>query len=137
MIKYTEYKYHAAALFTVAVWGATFVSTKVLIAHSLTPAEIFLLRFALAYVCIWPLSKGRLRADGWRDEALLAAAGSDKQHILSAQIWLKNIERDFAAFNEVWVQWMPEGYSPARAAVQAEMARPEILVEIMLTAVKA
>ena len=75
MIKYTEYKYHAAALFTVAVWGATFVSTKVLIAHSLTPAEIFLLRFALAYVCIWPLSKGRLRADGWRDEALLAAAG--------------------------------------------------------------
>lgn len=75
MIKYTEYKYHAAALFTVAVWGATFVSTKVLIAHSLTPAEIFLLRFALAYVCIWPLSKGRLRAYGWRDEALLAAAG--------------------------------------------------------------
>ena len=75
MIKYTAYKYHAAALFTVAVWGATFVSTKVLIAHSLTPAEIFLLRFALAYVCIWPLSKGRLRADGWRDEALLAAAG--------------------------------------------------------------
>ena len=70
-------------------------------------------------------------------DALLAAAGSDKQHILSAQIWLKNIERDFAAFNEVWVQWMPEGYSPARAAVQAEMARPEILVEIMLTAVKA
>ncbi|STU69848.1 putative translation initiation inhibitor [Klebsiella pneumoniae subsp. pneumoniae] len=44
-------------------------------------------------------------------DALLAAAGSDKQHILSAQIWLKNIERDFAAFNEVWVQWMPEGYS--------------------------
>lgn len=75
MIKYTEYKYHFAALFTVAVWGATFVSTKVLIAHSLTPAEIFLLRFALAYVCIWPLSKGRLLAAGWRDEALLAAAG--------------------------------------------------------------
>ena len=70
-------------------------------------------------------------------DALLAAAGSDKQHILSAQIWLTNSERDFAAFNEVWVQWMPEGYSPARAAVQAEMARPEILVEIMLTAVKA
>ena len=67
--------YRFAALFTVAVWGATFVSTKVLIAHSLTPAEIFLLRFALAYACIWPLSKGRLRADGWRDEALLAAAG--------------------------------------------------------------
>lgn len=52
MIKYTEYKYHLAALFSVAVWGATFVSTKVLIANSLTPAEIFLLRFAMAYICI-------------------------------------------------------------------------------------
>ena len=52
MIKYTEYKYHLAALFSVAVWGATFVSTKVLIANSLTPAEIFLLRFAMAYLCI-------------------------------------------------------------------------------------
>ncbi|EKM7809443.1 TPA: RidA family protein [Klebsiella aerogenes] len=70
-------------------------------------------------------------------DALLAAAGSDKQHILSAQIWLKDISRDFAAFNEVWVKWMPEGHSPARAAVQAEMARPDILVEIMVTAVKA
>lgn len=70
-------------------------------------------------------------------DALLAEAGSDKRHILSAQIWLKNIERDFAAFNEAWVEWMPDGHSPARAAVQAEMARPEILVEIMLTAVKA
>lgn len=70
-------------------------------------------------------------------DALLAAAGSDKRHILSAQIWLKNIKRDFAAFNEAWVEWMPEGHSPARAAVQAEMARPDILAEIMLTAVKA
>jgi enamine deaminase RidA (YjgF/YER057c/UK114 family) len=70
-------------------------------------------------------------------DALLAASGSDKQHILSAQIWLKNIPRDFAVFNDVWVAWMPEGHSPARAAVQAEMARPDILVEIMVTAVKA
>lgn len=58
MIKYTEYKYHLAALFSVAVWGATFVSTKVLIANSLTPAEIFLLRFAMAYICIWPCPAG-------------------------------------------------------------------------------
>ena len=75
MIKYTEYRYHIAALFTVAVWGATFVSTKVLIANSLTPAEIFLLRFAIAYACIWPVSRGRLWAAGWRDELTLAAAG--------------------------------------------------------------
>ena len=44
MTKYPEYRYHLAALFAVAVWGATFVSTKVLIANSLTPAEIFVLR---------------------------------------------------------------------------------------------
>ena len=37
MIRYTEYKYHLAALFTVCVWGATFVSTKALIAAGLTP----------------------------------------------------------------------------------------------------
>lgn len=70
-------------------------------------------------------------------DALLAEAGSDKFHLLSAQVWLKDISRDFADFNDVWVNWLPEGYSPARAAVQAEMARPEILVEVMVTAVKA
>ena len=75
MIKYTEYKYYLAALFSVAVWGATFVSTKVLIANSLTPAEIFLLRFAMAYICIWPLSDRRLWASGWRDELTLSVAG--------------------------------------------------------------
>ena len=75
MTKYSEYKYHIAALFTVTVWGATFVSTKVLIANSLTPAEIFFLRFAMAYVCIWPFARKRLWAANLRDELLLAAAG--------------------------------------------------------------
>ena len=70
-----EYRYHAAALFCVSVWGATFVSTKVLIAHSLTPAEIFLLRFATAYVLLAFIARGRLWADCLRDEAMLAAAG--------------------------------------------------------------
>ena len=75
MIKYSEYKYHFAALFAVTVWGATFVSTKVLIANSLSPAAIFLLRFAMAYICIWPFARGRIWAANLRDEALLAAAG--------------------------------------------------------------
>lgn len=69
-------------------------------------------------------------------DALLAEAGSDNRHLLSAQVWLKNMARDFAGFNEQWVAWLPEGHSPARAAVQAEMARPDILVEVMITAVK-
>lgn len=75
MTNNADSKYHLAALFTVAVWGATFVSTKVLIANSLTPAEIFLLRFALAYVCIRPFARERVWAANLRDECLLAAAG--------------------------------------------------------------
>lgn len=75
MTNNADSKYHLAALFTVCVWGATFVSTKVLIANSLTPAEIFFLRFALAYVCILPFARGRMLAANLRDECLLAAAG--------------------------------------------------------------
>lgn len=71
----TTYRSHLAALFSVVVWGATFVSTKVLIAHGLTPAEIFLMRFAMAYLCILPLARGRLWSDSPRDELLLLAAG--------------------------------------------------------------
>lgn len=68
-------KYHLAALFTVAVWGATFVSTKVLIAAGLSPAEIFVLRFTLAYAGIWFLAPRRLWATTVRDELTLAGAG--------------------------------------------------------------
>lgn len=56
------YGYHLAALFCVTVWGATFVSTKVLIAHGLAPAEIFLLRFVMAYLGILPFTLGRKRS---------------------------------------------------------------------------
>ena len=75
MMRSPAFRYHLAALFAVIVWGATFVSTKVLIAHGLHPAEIFLLRFALAYLCILPFAHRRLWAGNLRDEALLAAAG--------------------------------------------------------------
>lgn len=67
--------YHLVAILTVAVWGLTFISTKVLIGQGLTPQEIFLLRFLIAYVGIWFLSPRRLFADGWRDELWLLAGG--------------------------------------------------------------
>lgn len=67
--------WHAAALFCVGVWGTTFVATKVLIDRGLTPLEIFLVRFLIAYLCLCLLSGGRLRADSWRDEMLTAALG--------------------------------------------------------------
>ncbi len=70
-------------------------------------------------------------------DALLAASQSDKTRILSAQIWIKDIKRDFAAFNAAWEAWMPLGHSPARAAVEANMAREDVLVEVMVTAAQA
>ena len=64
---------------------------------------------------------------------LLAQAGSDRQHILSATLYIKDMQ-DFAAMNKVWDDWVIEGYSPARACVQASLARPELLVEISVVA---
>ena len=69
-------------------------------------------------------------------ESLLEQAGSNKEHILSATIYIKRMEY-FAEMNAVWDNWVPEGHSPARACVEAAMARPELLVEIsMIAAVK-
>ena len=45
-------KYHILAILTVAVWGTTFISTKVLINNGLTPHEIFFIRFVIAYIGI-------------------------------------------------------------------------------------
>lgn len=64
----------------------------------------------------------------------LAEAGTDKSRLLSAQIWLKNIERDFHGMNEVWDGWTVPGASPARATAQCSMAKPGTLVEIVVTA---
>lgn len=64
---------------------------------------------------------------------LLVQAGSDRKHILSATIYIKDMQ-DFALMNEVWDAWVIESYSPARACVQASMARPELLVEISVVA---
>lgn len=67
-------------------------------------------------------------------DELLEKAGSCKENILSAQIWLKDMAQDFAAFNEIWEAWIGDNEPPARAAVEANMARPHVLVEIMITA---
>ncbi|MCP3943570.1 MAG: RidA family protein [Desulfobacteraceae bacterium] len=69
-----------------------------------------------------------------RVDALLEQAGSDRKHILSATVYLKNIQ-DFEEINRVWDQWIPEGHAPARACVEAKIAREDLLVEISVTAV--
>ncbi len=66
-------------------------------------------------------------------EKLLAQAGSDKNHMLSVTIYVRDM-KDFAAMNEVWDAWVPEGVAPARACVEARMARPELLVEMSVVA---
>jgi enamine deaminase RidA (YjgF/YER057c/UK114 family) len=68
-------------------------------------------------------------------DELLEAHGTDNTRILQAQIWLKRIS-DRAALNQVWSAWLPEGQAPARAVVQAELADPNWLVEIMVTTCK-
>jgi len=65
--------------------------------------------------------------------ALLAEAGSDKDHILSATVFLRDM-KDFAMMNEIWNAWLVDCGKPARACVAAEMARREILVEICIVA---
>ncbi|TLX56790.1 RidA family protein [Stutzerimonas nosocomialis] len=70
-------------------------------------------------------------------DRLLEAAGSNRSRLLSAQIWLKDIDADFAAMNQAWSAWLPEGCAPARATVQARLASPQVLVEIMVIAARA
>lgn len=67
-------------------------------------------------------------------ERLLRQAGTDKQHILSVTIYLKDIDADFAGMNAVWDQWLPAGVAPARATVEAKLCEPEILVELSVVA---
>lgn len=68
-------------------------------------------------------------------ETLLEQAGSDKEHMLSATLYIKDM-KDFAEMNAVWDNWVPEGHAPARACVEASMARDVLLVEISVIAVE-
>jgi enamine deaminase RidA (YjgF/YER057c/UK114 family) len=64
----------------------------------------------------------------------LASVGSDKSRLLSAQIWVADMKRDFPGMNQAWEAWIPQGTAPTRATCQAALASPEILVEIIMTA---
>jgi drug/metabolite transporter (DMT)-like permease len=70
-----NYTYHLVAVLTVGIWGLTFISTKVLIGHGLSPQEIFLLRFLIAYMGIWLISPRKLFADNWKDEFWMFLGG--------------------------------------------------------------
>ena len=89
--------FHLIAFLTVAVWGTTFVFTKLLIVNGLSPAQIFTLRFIIAYVMLtafsllrplflrrklqaskpdkWRKVQHRWLSSNWRDEMLMLALG--------------------------------------------------------------
>ena len=66
-------------------------------------------------------------------EQRLAEAGSDKTRILRTQIYLQDIT-DISAMNEVWDAWVVAGSAPPRATVQAALANPAYLIEVVVTA---
>ena len=69
-------------------------------------------------------------------DRLLAEAGSDKSKILSATIWLADIN-DFGAMNSVWDAWVDTANPPARATGESRLASPDYKVEIIVIAAKA
>lgn len=77
---------------------------------------------------------GQTRQTLEKIEGYLAEAGTDKSRLLTAQIWIKDLDRDFAAMNEVWNAWTAPDAAPTRATAQCDMGAPDILVEIIVTA---
>jgi enamine deaminase RidA (YjgF/YER057c/UK114 family) len=88
---------------------------------------------------------GQVAGDGTQDisgqtqqvlaaiDALLQRAGTDKRKLLRVEIFLKDLA-DFPAMNAVWEAWLPAGNAPPRATVQAQLAKPEWRVEMVVTA---
>lgn len=68
--------------------------------------------------------------DNW-----LAQCGSDKTRIVEATIFLTDMA-EYAAVNEAWDAWIAPGHAPARACVEAKLAKPEWKVEIKVSAVQ-
>jgi enamine deaminase RidA (YjgF/YER057c/UK114 family) len=68
-------------------------------------------------------------------DRLLAKCGTSKSKILQATIWVTDI-RNRASMNEVWTAWVDPKNLPARACIEAKLADPAGLVEIMVVAAK-
>jgi enamine deaminase RidA (YjgF/YER057c/UK114 family) len=79
--------------------------------------------------------KGQTRQVLDEIDRLLAKCGSGKSKVLSATIWVTDI-RNRAPMNEVWTAWVDKSNMPARACVEAKLADPKALVEIMVIAAR-
>ena len=69
-------------------------------------------------------------------DRLLIEAGSDKTRILSCQIYISDMA-NFAGMNEVWDAWVVPGHTPPRATIEAKLANPACLIEVLVTAAAA
>lgn len=69
-------------------------------------------------------------------ERLLTEAGSSKAAILTTTIYLKEMVRDYAAFNQVWDDWLNGYTAPPRTCVQTLLYREDVLVEVTVTAAR-
>jgi enamine deaminase RidA (YjgF/YER057c/UK114 family) len=79
--------------------------------------------------------KGQTKQIVDKIDRLLAKCGSHKSKILSANIWVTDINLR-AAMNEVWTAWVDPKNLPARACVEAKLADSRMVVEIMVVAAK-
>ena len=91
----------------------------------------------VVYLC-GQVGGGQSVADQTKDclsriDALLQQAGSSRNSILQAIVWLADMG-DYDEMNSVWDKWIPEGYAPVRACGESKIARPELKVEIIITA---
>ena len=68
-----------------------------------------------------------------RIDDLLRKAGSSRDRIRSVIIWLSDMV-DVDEVNEMWDAWVPAGCVPARACGTAQLANPELKVEVVVTA---
>jgi len=66
-------------------------------------------------------------------DRLLAEAGSDKTRILMCQIYISDL-KNFDGMNAAWDEWVADGNASPRATVEARLAKPEWLVEMVVTA---
>jgi enamine deaminase RidA (YjgF/YER057c/UK114 family) len=76
---------------------------------------------------------GQTRAILAKIEALLAEAGTDTSHLISANVWLADIA-GFDEMNSVWELWIDPSAPPARATVESRLAAPQYKVEISVIA---
>ncbi|MBO4815281.1 MAG: DMT family transporter [Muribaculaceae bacterium] len=99
-MRINKLKYHLLALLVVLVWGVSFINTKVLLGRGVTPTEIYVYRFIIAYVGILAICRFKVRFCGWHDELLMAVCGLTGG---TAYFIMQNVALDLTLVSDVVV----------------------------------